>query len=133
MLYIYQTSRGTSIPTIHELRLLLLNNSIGTIRLRPELSTGYRQPLLPGGNQDCRQIDRDRIRQKSDPPKLAKAIRIYQQQGVQLLIANLERLSRNFAFVMPLRDSDICYLPDANTLTIGMISTKVLVNDFNVC
>lgn len=64
---------------------------------------------------------------KSDRPKLIEAIRICQQQSAKLLIAKLDRLSRNVAFVMTLRDSGVdfvaCDLPDANTLTVGMMVT----------
>jgi len=64
---------------------------------------------------------------KSERPKLAEAIRACQQRGAKLLIAKLDRLSRNVAFVMTLRDSGVdfvaCDLPDANTLTIGMMVT----------
>ena len=64
---------------------------------------------------------------KSDRPKLQEAIRACQQQGAKLLIAKLDRLSRNVAFVMTLRDSGVdfiaCDLPDANTLTVGMMVT----------
>ena len=49
------------------------------------------------------------------------------RQGAKLLIAKLDRLSRNVAFVMTLRDSGVdfvaCDLPDANTLTVGMMVT----------
>ena len=64
---------------------------------------------------------------KSGRPMLQQAIRTWQQQGVKLLIAKLDRLSRNIAFVMTLRDSGVdfvaCDLPDANTLTVGMMVT----------
>ena len=64
---------------------------------------------------------------KSERPKLQEAIRACQQWGAKLLIAKLDRLSRNVAFVMTLRDSEAdfvaCDLPDANTLTIGMMVT----------
>ncbi len=59
--------------------------------------------------------------------QLGQAIRACQQHGAKLLIAKLDRLSRNVAFVMTLRDSGIdfvaCDLPDANTLTVGMMVT----------
>jgi len=65
--------------------------------------------------------------QKSDRPRLIEAIQVCQQQGAKLLIAKLDRLSRNVAFVMTLRDSGVdfvaCDLPDANTLTVGMMVT----------
>ncbi|MBO0952982.1 recombinase family protein [Fibrella forsythiae] len=64
---------------------------------------------------------------KSERPKLQEAIRACQQGGAKLLIAKLDRLSRNVAFVMTLRDSGVdfvaCDLPDANTLTVGMMVT----------
>lgn len=64
---------------------------------------------------------------KGDRPKLQEAIRACQQQGAKLLIAKLDRLSRNVAFVMTLRDSGVdfvaCDLPDANTLTVSMMVT----------
>lgn len=64
---------------------------------------------------------------KRDRPKLQEAIRACQQWGAKLLIAKLDRLSRNVAFVMTLRDSGVdfvaCDLPDANTLTVGMMVT----------
>ncbi|WP_338873452.1 recombinase family protein [Spirosoma sp. SC4-14] len=64
---------------------------------------------------------------KSERPKLQEAIRACQQHKAKLLIAKLDRLSRNVAFVMTLRDSGVdfvaCDLPDANTLTVGMMVT----------
>lgn len=64
---------------------------------------------------------------KSERPKLQEAIQACQQQKAKLLIAKLDRLSRNVAFVMTLRDSGVdfiaCDLPDANTLTVGMMVT----------
>lgn len=64
---------------------------------------------------------------KSERPKLAEAISTCKQYGTKLLIAKLDRLSRNVAFVMALRDSGVdfvaCDLPDANTLTVGMMVT----------
>lgn len=64
---------------------------------------------------------------KSSRPRLGEAIRACQQHSAKLLIAKLDRLSRNVAFVMTLRDSGVdfvaCDLPDANTLTIGMMVT----------
>ncbi|MDR6197241.1 recombinase family protein [Siphonobacter sp. SORGH_AS_0500] len=64
---------------------------------------------------------------KSERPQLQAAIRACHQHHAKLLIAKLDRLSRNVAFVMTLRDSGIdfvaCDLPDANTLTVGMMVT----------
>ncbi|QHW01046.1 recombinase family protein [Spirosoma endbachense] len=64
---------------------------------------------------------------KSERPNLQEAIRACHQYKAKLLIAKLDRLSRNVAFVMTLRDSGVdfvaCDLPDANTLTVGMMVT----------
>jgi len=64
---------------------------------------------------------------KSNRPKIQEAIRACQKFGAKLLIAKLDRLSRNVAFVMTLRDSGVdfvtCDLPDANTLTVGIMVT----------
>ena len=64
---------------------------------------------------------------KSARPKMLEAIRACQKNGAKLLIAKLDRLSRNVAFVMTLRDSGVdfvaCDLPDANTLTVGIMVT----------
>ncbi|NBB23426.1 recombinase family protein [Runella sp. CRIBMP] len=64
---------------------------------------------------------------KSNRPKIQEAIRACQKLGATLLIAKLDRLSRNVAFVMTLRDSGVdfvaCDLPDANTLTVGIMVT----------
>ncbi|MCC5610925.1 recombinase family protein [Nostoc sp. CHAB 5834] len=64
---------------------------------------------------------------KSERPKLQEAIRDCQQQAAKLLIAKLDRHSLNVAFVMTLGDSGVdfvaCDLPDANTLTVGMMVT----------
>lgn len=64
---------------------------------------------------------------KKDRPQLQAAISAARQHRARLLIAKLDRLSRNASFVMLLRDSEIdfvaCDLPDANTLTIGIMAS----------
>lgn len=64
---------------------------------------------------------------RSARPIMLEAIRSCQRQGAKLLIAKLDRLSRNVVFVMTLRDSGVdfvaCDLPDANTLTVGIMVT----------
>ena len=54
-------------------------------------------------------------------------IQAAKQQNARLLIAKLDQLSRNASFVMVLRDSEVdfvaCDLPDANTLTIGIMAS----------
>lgn len=59
--------------------------------------------------------------------ELAKAIQYAKDNNAQLLIAKLDRLSRNAAFIFQLKDSQVnfvcCDMPDANTLTIGIFAT----------
>lgn len=58
--------------------------------------------------------------------QLHAAIAHAKQAGATLVIAKLDRLSRNVAFIFTLRDSGCdfvcCDLPDANTLTIGVFA-----------
>ncbi|HEY9176896.1 MAG TPA: recombinase family protein [Flavipsychrobacter sp.] len=64
-------------------------------------------------------------------PQLAKAIEQAKQLGATLLIAKLDRLSRNAAFIFMLRDSKIDFvcadMPNANSVTIGIMA--VLAQD----
>lgn len=59
-------------------------------------------------------------------PKLIMAIEECKKQGATLLIAKLDRLSRNASFILMLRDSKIvfvcCDMPDANSMTIGIMA-----------
>ena len=64
-------------------------------------------------------------------PNLMKAIEECKKLGATLLIAKLDRLSRNAAFVFTLRDSKVdfvsCDMPNANSVTIGIMA--VLAQD----
>lgn len=59
-------------------------------------------------------------------PNLIKAIDECKKLGATLLIAKLDRLSRNASFILMLRDSKVdfvcCDMPDANSLTIGIMA-----------
>lgn len=59
-------------------------------------------------------------------PQLLAAIAQAQQAGATLLIAKLDRLSRNASFVFALRDSGVKFvaadMPDANHLTVGLMA-----------
>lgn len=56
--------------------------------------------------------------------ELSKAIQNCQKQGATLIIAKLDRLSRNVSFIFTLKDSGIdfisCDLPTFNTLTLAV-------------
>lgn len=59
--------------------------------------------------------------------QLAEAIKRTKKEGAILVIAKLDRLSRNASFIFTLRDSGVNFqcvdLPDANTLTIGIFAS----------
>jgi DNA invertase Pin-like site-specific DNA recombinase len=61
-----------------------------------------------------------------DRPELGKALHLAKVTGATLVIAKLDRLSRNAAFLLALRDSGVSFLaadmPEANDLTIGIMA-----------
>jgi DNA invertase Pin-like site-specific DNA recombinase len=62
----------------------------------------------------------------SERPQLQAALLRCRQTRATLLVAKLDRLSRNTAFLMNLRDSGVKFqaldIPEANTLTLGILS-----------
>lgn len=58
--------------------------------------------------------------------QLTLALAEAKRTGATLIIAKLDRLSRNVGFIFALRDSGVnfvcCDIPDANTLTIGLFA-----------
>jgi DNA invertase Pin-like site-specific DNA recombinase len=63
---------------------------------------------------------------RSDRPELAKALHHAKVTGAVLVIAKLDRLSRNAAFLLTLRESGVRFIaadiPDANDVTIGVLA-----------
>lgn len=59
-------------------------------------------------------------------PELLKALRTAKVSGAKLVIAKLDRLSRNAAFLLTLRDSGVAFIaadmPEANDLTVGILA-----------
>src|SRR5262245_35551307 len=63
---------------------------------------------------------------RNDRPKLAQALKQCRLTGATLVVAKLDRLSRNAAFLLTLRDSGVDFvaadLPEANTMTVGVMA-----------
>ncbi len=64
---------------------------------------------------------------RNNRPQLLEAIAYAKAQRARLIIAKLDRLSRNAGFIFALKDSGVDFvcadMPDANTLTIGIFAT----------
>ncbi|CCQ72544.1 recombinase family protein [Magnetospira sp. QH-2] len=62
----------------------------------------------------------------NDRPELEKALHLAKVTGATLVIAKLDRLSRNAAFLLTLRDSGVAFIaadmPEANDLTVGIMA-----------
>lgn len=63
---------------------------------------------------------------RNERPELLKALRYAKVTGAVLVIAKLDRLSRNAAFLLTLQDSGVRFvatdMPDANNLTVGIMA-----------
>jgi DNA invertase Pin-like site-specific DNA recombinase len=59
-------------------------------------------------------------------PELQKALKMARVTGAKLVIAKLDRLSRNAAFLLNLQESNVafvaCDMPEANALTVGIMA-----------
>lgn len=59
-------------------------------------------------------------------PELEKALHLAKVTGATLIVGKLDRLSRNAAFLLTLRDSNVKFLaadmPEANDMTIGILA-----------
>jgi len=63
---------------------------------------------------------------RNDRPMLEAALKRCRLTGATLVVAKLDRLSRNAAFLLTLRDSGVAFiaadLPEANTMTVGVMA-----------
>lgn len=63
---------------------------------------------------------------RCDRPQLNKSLDRCRESGAKLVIARLDRLARNAAFLLTLRDSGVEFvaadMPDANRLTVGIMA-----------
>lgn len=63
---------------------------------------------------------------KNSRPQLLKALELAKLTGATLVIAKLDRLSRNAAFLLALQESGVRFvatdMPDANELTVGIMA-----------
>ena len=63
---------------------------------------------------------------RNERPELAKAMHHAKVTGATLVVGKLDRLSRNAAFLLSLRDSGVKFvcadMPEANNLTIGILA-----------
>ena len=64
---------------------------------------------------------------KQDRPKLSEALALCRKTGSTLIVAKLDRLSRNVAFTSKLLESDVeikfCDFPEANKLVLHIIAS----------
>ena len=80
---------------------------------------------LLGAKIDGEYLEVEKGRRK-DRPELTKAVAHAKRTKATLVVAKLDRLSRNAGFLLTLRDSGLplifCDMPGANELTVGIMA-----------
>ena len=78
------------------------------------------------GNKLIAQFKEVESGKRNDRPRLDKAIKRCNATGATLIVAKLDRLSRNAAFLMTLKDSGVALMaadmPEANAMMIGVMA-----------
>lgn len=97
------------------------NSGLGLADQRGEVLRFVKDPALLAG--EFTEVESGKNNERE---QLRLAIASAKQQGARLVIAKLDRLSRNAAFIFTLKDSGVdfvcCDMPDANTLTVGIFA-----------
>lgn len=83
--------------------------------------------FLNGGNwQVLAEYTEIESGKRNDRPELAKAMQHAKASGATLLIAKLDRLSRDASFLLGLRDGGVeicaCDMPEANRMMVGIMA-----------
>ncbi len=85
------------------------------------------QSFLKEGDAIIKEFTEIESGKKNQRQQLDEAIKFARNSKSTLLVAKLDRLSRNVSFIFALRDSGVDFvcadIPDANTLTIGIFAT----------
>ena len=80
-----------------------------------------------GGNSPIAEFIEIESGRKTDRPKLQDALNLCRKEKATLIVAKLDRLSRNVAFTSRLLESDVeikfCDFPEANRLVLHIISS----------
>lgn len=88
--------------------------------------TAIQQHVAERGGRLVQTFEEVESGKNNSRPKLAMALRLARLTGATLVIAKLDRLSRNAAFLLTLQDSGVRFLatdmPDANELTVGIMA-----------
>jgi DNA invertase Pin-like site-specific DNA recombinase len=86
---------------------------LGAIREAPKAGSGTSSKTIPKWK-------------RNDRPKLAEALRLCRLHGATLIIAKLDRLARNVAFISNLMESGVEFtavdFPQANRLTVHILA-----------
>jgi DNA invertase Pin-like site-specific DNA recombinase len=93
--------------------------------LEAQRETVRRYLAVAGGTLGAEHIEVESGR-RSDRPELQKALAICRRQKAKLVIAKLDRLSRNVAFIAAIMDSAVefvaCDNPHATRLTLHILA-----------